>query len=333
MTPDPENGEIMNDYQFVDGTRLSSVIEAIIFASQEPVTAEQICEIIEQGEEQLQLESKAIDTFVEKLNQRYEENGLAFGIESVAGGYAFATRKRYAPWLSIIQHADAYRKLSQSAIETLAIVAYRQPITKPEVDSIRGVDSGYILRQLLEKVLVEVAGRLDAPGKPLIYRTSKHFLTHFGINSIDELPRPREIEEILKDDDMADHRQFLFDRQLELEDMQRGEEEGPLDPSLIEAVESLKDENTGEEEPSDVVAAETETPDSESGEEKDQSPDEEDAPGEQKINGVEAKAEAGEAAESEPEELSVETDDSDDTDEKTKSKRPESDQTDPSDGK
>lgn len=234
----------MEDYQFVDGTRLSSVIESLIFASPEPISAQKICDIIEQGEPfstSEELSSDAIPSFVEKLNQRYEENGLAFTIKRLAGGYTFATRKRFEPWLSIFQHENAYRKLSQSAIETLAIVAYKQPITKPEVDEIRGVDSGYVLRQLLEKVLIEVSGRLDAPGKPLLYRTTSHFLTHFGINSIEELPRPREIEEILKDDDMAEHRQFLFDRQLELEQIEAQAEEGELQTgSLSEAVEKLK---------------------------------------------------------------------------------------------
>lgn len=244
----------MNDYEFVDGTRLSSVIESLIFTSPEPIPADKICEIIVQGEENLELEPGSIEPFVEKLNQRYEENGLAFGIEFVAGGYTFVTRKRYEPWLSIFQHEDAYRKLSQSAIESLAIVAYRQPITKPQVDQIRGVDSGYILRQLLEKVLIEVAGRMDAPGKPLLYRTTKHFLRHFGISSIDELPKPREIEEILKDDDMAAHRQFLVERQLELRDMlEKSEENGAGNGklSLIEAVEKISEEGGEEEDDSE----------------------------------------------------------------------------------
>src|SRR5699024_4894127 len=237
---------MMNDYQFVDGTRLSSVIDSLIFTSPEPITAERLCNIIAQGEENLELEAEAIDPFVDKLNQRYEENGLAFTIELIGGGYTFATKKRYDPWLSIFQHENAYKKLSQSAIETLAIVAYKQPVTKPEVDDIRGVDSGYILRQLLEKVLIEVSGRLDAPGKPLLYRTTKHFLTHFGINSIEELPKPREIEEILKDDDMAEHRQFLFDRQLELKELQRKtEDEETVETaiSLIEAVEHIDEDD------------------------------------------------------------------------------------------
>lgn len=235
----------MNDYQFVDGTRLSSVIESLIFSSPEPITPKKICEIIAKGEENLGLETDAIEPFVDKLNQRYEENGLSFSIELVGGGYTFVTKKRYEPWLSIFQHENAYRKLSQSAIETLAIVAYKQPITKPEVDDIRGVDSGYILRQLLEKVLIEVSGRLDAPGKPLLYRTTNHFLTHFGINSIEELPKPREIEEILKDDDMAEHRQFLFDRQLELKDLQeKAEDEDAVETamSLIDAVEHIDED-------------------------------------------------------------------------------------------
>ena len=186
----------MQDYQFVDGTRLSSVIESLIFASPEPISEDKICEIIAKGEESLGLEPDAIEPFVDKLNQRYEENGLSFNIDYVAGGYTFSTKKRYEPWLSIFQHENAYRKLSQSAIETLAIVAYKQPVTKPEVDDIRGVDSGYMVRQLLEKNLIEVAGRAKGPGKPLLYQTTKDFLQHFGINSVDELPRPREIEDI-----------------------------------------------------------------------------------------------------------------------------------------
>jgi segregation and condensation protein B len=235
----------MQDYQFVDGTRLSSVIESLIFASPEPISEEKICEIIAKGEENLGLETDAIEPFVEKLNQRYEENGLSFTIEYIAGGYTFSTKKRFEPWLSIFQHENAYSKLTQSAIETLAIVAYKQPVTKPEVDDIRGVDSGYMLRQLLEKVLIEVSGRLDAPGKPLLYRTTTHFLKHFGINSIDELPKPREIDEILKDDDMAEHRQFLFDRQLELKELQEkvdDEDTRNTALSLIEAVEKIDEE-------------------------------------------------------------------------------------------
>lgn len=233
----------MNDYQFVDGTLLSSVIEALIFASDEPMPASKVRDIIVENEEQIELDEEAIDSFVEKLNQRYEENGLSFRIERLGGGYTFVTQKKYHYWLSIFQHENAYRKLSQSAIESLAIVAYRQPITKPEVDQIRGVDSGYILRQLMEKALIEVAGRADSPGKPLLYRTTKHFLRHFGINSVDELPKPREIDEILKDDDMAEHRRLLMERQLRMDGLEDIDEE---DKSIDDILDEVREEMIGE---------------------------------------------------------------------------------------
>lgn len=208
----------MLDYRFVDGTRLTSVIEALIFASSEPISWEKLSEIIKESEEELDLDQTTIQKIIGQLNQRFEENDLSFRIEETGGGYTFVTQPRFHPWLSIFQHQNAYRKLSQPAIETLAIVAYRQPITKPEVDSIRGVDSGYILRQLLEKMLVKVSGRADSPGKPLLYKTTSYFLQHFGINKVEELPKPREIDEILKDDDMAEHRRLLMERQMELQD-------------------------------------------------------------------------------------------------------------------
>ncbi len=213
----------MLDYRFVDGTRLASVLEALIFASPEPISWEKLSAILKESEEELELDKKTIRLIVDQLNERFEENDLSFRIEETGGGYTYVTQPRFHPWLSIFQHENAYRKLSQSAIETLAIVAYRQPITKPEVDSIRGVDSGYILRQLLEKMLVKVSGRADSPGKPLLYKTTAYFLKHFGINSVDELPKPREIDEILKDDDMAEHRRLLMERQMDLEDQQAQE--------------------------------------------------------------------------------------------------------------
>jgi segregation and condensation protein B len=214
----------MLDFRFVDGTRLSSVVEALIFASPEPISWQKLSSIIHESEEEIEPDETVIGRIVEQLNHRYEENDLSFRIEKTGGGYTFITQPRYHPWLSIFQHENAYRKLSQSAIETLAIVAYRQPITKPEVDQIRGVDSGYILRQLLEKMLIKVSGRADTPGKPLLYKTTDDFLKHFGINSVNELPKPREIDEILKDDDMAEHRRLLMERQMELDEDEEADE-------------------------------------------------------------------------------------------------------------
>src|SRR5690625_3230998 len=129
----------------------------------------------------------------------------------------------------------------------LAIVAYREPTTKPGVDSRRGVDSGYILRQLMEKMLIRVSGRSNTPGKPLLYKTTAHFLSHFGINNVSELPRPREIDEILKDDDMAVHLRLLLERQMEIED----DEAREIFDSFIEEREMAEGETKGSEKDSD----------------------------------------------------------------------------------
>lgn len=229
----------MLDFRFVDGTRLTSVVEALIFASPDPISWDKLSSIIHESEEEIEPDETVIQRIVDQLNNRYEENDLSFRIEKTGGGYTFVTQPRYHPWLSIFQHENAYRKLSQSAIETLAIVAYRQPITKPEVDQIRGVDSGYILRQLLEKMLVKVSGRADSPGKPLLYKTTDYFLKHFGINSVTELPKPREIDEILKDDDMAEHRRLLMERQMEIDETDEADE------ILEEFLEKFSDEDPG----------------------------------------------------------------------------------------
>jgi segregation and condensation protein B len=223
------------------------VIEALIFASEEPITGSKIRDIIVENEEQIEITEQTVSDFVDKLNERYDENGFSFRIQAMGGGYTFVTEKKYHYWLSIFQHENAYRKLSQSAIESLAIVAYRQPITKPEVDQIRGVDSGYILRQLMEKALIEVSGRADSPGKPLLYRTTKHFLRHFGINSVSELPKPREIDEILKDDDMAEHRQLLMERQLMIEEMEEEEDDVTPEEMADELISEYEEKKTAKE--------------------------------------------------------------------------------------
>jgi segregation and condensation protein B len=167
-----------------------------------------------------------VDQLVDSINCELLDQHRPYSIEMIAGGYSFVTRTEQHRWLRIIQHRNAARRLSQSAIESLAVIAYKQPITKPELDLIRGVDSGYVVRTLLEKDLIEVAGRAETPGRPLYYRTSETFLQHFGLNSVSELPKPREIEEILKDDDMAEHRQLMLELKAELERQQN-----PAQPS------------------------------------------------------------------------------------------------------
>ncbi|HKJ32308.1 MAG TPA: SMC-Scp complex subunit ScpB [Balneolaceae bacterium] len=205
-----------------DGVTLHSIVEAMIFASSMPISAEDICRIISETDERLELMPDDIEQIVNELNDEYNSAGRSFDIQFIGGGYTFSTDNRYYKWLQKFQHENVSRKVTPSALEALAIIAYKQPITKPEIDHIRGVDSGYIVRQLMEKELIKVAGRAERPGRPLLYKTNENFLKHFGLNSVEELPKPREINEILQDDDMAEHRQIMLELKAELAQSQNG---------------------------------------------------------------------------------------------------------------
>lgn len=219
-----------NESTYESGLTLPAIVEAMVFASPEPITAEEIVKALLREDESLEIAPTEIAGIILRLNASYSETGRSFSIVHRGRGYTFATDAKFHTWLQFIQHENTSRKMSLSAIETLAIIAYKQPITKPEIEQIRGVDSSYIVRTLMEKKLIDVAGRRDSPGKPLLYRTSDTFLLHFGITSVDELPKPREIEEILKDDDMAEHRQLLLELRAQLSDQppaDTGDDETP----------------------------------------------------------------------------------------------------------
>lgn len=180
----------------VDGIDLYHIIEAIVFASTEPLPVERIVECIQKEE----IDAKSVKEAIDQLNKRYQEDNHTLRIVKLAGGYQFATHPQYDKWVSRLFKAKAEKKLSQSSLEVLAIVAYRQPITRAEIEKIRGVNADWTLRSLMEKNLLTVVGREDAPGKPLLFGTTKAFLEHFGLFEIAELPKLKEIEDILKED-------------------------------------------------------------------------------------------------------------------------------------
>ncbi len=190
---------------------LKSLIEGLIFAAEEPLTFRQIKAIYEQPgvEEERHIDQQELQSAVDALNEEYRVANRPYRIIMVAGGYQFATLKEYAEWLGRLFHEQARRKLSQSSLETLAIVSYKQPISKPEVEAIRGVNCDYVLKTLLEKELVTIVGRAETVGRPLLYGTTREFLKHFGLNEITDLPRPREIEEILGESQFETERRML----------------------------------------------------------------------------------------------------------------------------
>ena len=143
---------------------------------------------------------KELRVIIEELNEEYEETGRPFRIIEIAGGFHFATTKEYGEFVGLLSRDRARRRLSPAALETISIVAYRQPVTKPEVEAIRGVNCDQVLLSLLERNLIAITGRGDSVGKPLLYGTTDDFLRAFGLNSLSDLPKLRELEELMEDD-------------------------------------------------------------------------------------------------------------------------------------
>jgi segregation and condensation protein B len=191
---------------------VKQLVEALIFAAGEPLSAKQIKEIYEsssrEGEER-RIEGDEVDQIVNELNDEFQQSAKAYRIIRIGGGYQFATLAEYAEWIGKLNKEQGRRKLSQSSLESLSIIAYRQPISKPEIEAIRGVNCDYVLKTLLEKDLVTIVGRAPTPGRPLLYGTTKQFLMHFGLNDIADLPKPREIEELLGDSRYETERRMM----------------------------------------------------------------------------------------------------------------------------
>ena len=194
----------------------TSVIEALIFSSDDSLSAEEIIRAIKSIDgEEIELTKDDVDTTIDLLNQKYIDNGNAFRILRIANGYLYATLEVFAKYAGYLSSERAKRRLSQAALETLSIIAYKQPITKPELESIRGVNSDYILTTLLEKNLITIKGRAETVGRPLLYGTTDEFLKYFGLNNLSDLPKPREIEEIMQDEDFIEQKRKIMMTDLE----------------------------------------------------------------------------------------------------------------------
>ena len=168
---------------------LKFIIESLLFVSEEPLSVQQLKNILETEE------TDAIRAGLEALTDEYDCRGGGFELRQVAGGFQFRTRSEYSDWVKkLLKPSPA--KLSRAALETLAIIAYKQPIIRGDVEHIRGVDCGGVLRMLLEKKLIRVLGRKDIPGRPMIYGTTRQFLEVFNLKDLRDLPSPKEIESL-----------------------------------------------------------------------------------------------------------------------------------------
>lgn len=168
---------------------MKAIIESLLFAAGEPVSLGRLAAVLDS------VPKEEIKNAIAALGAQYAMGGRGLVIDEVAGGYQLRTRKEFAPHIRKLLAAKPPR-LSRSLLETLAIIAYRQPVTRPEIEQLRGVDSGGVLETLLERRLVKIAGRKEAPGRPMLYATTPEFLEVFGLRDLDSLPDLKEFQEI-----------------------------------------------------------------------------------------------------------------------------------------
>jgi segregation and condensation protein B len=243
----------------MEKNELKNIIECLLFVSSKPISIKKFSEVLEG------VESTQIEETIQELVNEYEHVNKPIFIQNVAGGWRMATRKKYGEWIKILFAKDITYKLSNASLETLAIVAYRQPVTIQEIEVIRGVSSGGVIRGLLEKGLVKIAGRKEALGRPVLYRTTDKFLEYFGLESISDIPPleelgiDKEVENLIKSSDDTE-----IDDQVT--DTVSGEESVEKEP--IEDTEELDNEKSLPEE-----EELEEDPDEEPGNEEDSSED------------------------------------------------------------
>jgi segregation and condensation protein B len=177
---------------------LKRIVEALIFAADGPLSAERILETLDPQN------GFELNVVIDELNREYEESGRAFTIRQVAGGYQIVTQPNYANWIKKLYLGRQKTRLSQAALETLALIAFKQPISRVEIAQIRGVNSDGVIGTLLERKLITISGRSEAVGRPLLYSTTPEFLKYFGLNDLADLPKPREIEELFGKEGMPE---------------------------------------------------------------------------------------------------------------------------------
>jgi segregation and condensation protein B len=191
MTEEPqekiENRESRIESPTEGGPTVESVIEAVLFASEEPLSEARLADIVEIG-------VKQVRQHIKNLNDKYEANNNAFRIEQIAGGYQMLTLAPYNYWLKKMLRARSDSKLSPASLETLAIIAYKQPVMRADIEAIRGVAVGEVIRNLMYKGLVKIVGRAEVLGRPMLYGTTKKFLEVFGLNSLKDLPKVEELK-------------------------------------------------------------------------------------------------------------------------------------------
>ena len=201
----------------VDPAQARAIIEAILLTATEPVTPGRLVDLL------AGYNGRDIREAIDALNAQYEAAGHGIEVVELAGGYQLASRQECAPWLRKYHKTSRQVRLTPAGLEVLAIVAFKQPVTRVEIDNIRGVSSASVLQTLMELNMVRLAGRSDGIGKPMLFGTTREFLVHFGLRGLGELPKPKELEELLAEGQPPTTAHQLAS---ELDELQKQAEEG-----------------------------------------------------------------------------------------------------------
>ncbi len=190
MGKDDDVETMSGQAEAIDARELKAILEAVLFVSPEPVPVARLMSILGTVSKAEVVQALGV------LAHDLDREGRGIQLVQVAGGYRLVTKQEYGPWLKRIDKAKTAQKLSRSALESLAIIAYKQPLVRAEIEEIRGVETSGVLRTLCERKLVRIVGRKDVPGRPIMYGTTKFFLEHFGLQDLSQLPPLREFKEL-----------------------------------------------------------------------------------------------------------------------------------------
>lgn len=185
-----ETASAADAVQTIAERELKAILESLLFVSPEPLSAVRLVSVL--GD----VTKAEVERTLRSLGEELEQEGRGIRLVEVAGGYRLVTKQEYAPWVKRLDKAKSATKLSRSALESLAIIAYKQPLVRSEIEEIRGVETSGVVRTLLERKLVRIVGRKEVPGRPIMYGTTKFFLEHFGLNDLSQLPPLREFKEL-----------------------------------------------------------------------------------------------------------------------------------------
>jgi len=243
-----------------------AIIEAVLLTATDPVSSSRLVALFDD------YNGRDVRNFIDELNMEYSQGDRSFSIIEIGGGFQIATREDFGAWLRKFHNNPNQIRLSQAALESLAIVAFKQPITRIEIDAIRGVNSGGVMQTLMELQMVRIVGRSESMGKPMLFGTTRDFLLHFGLKSLVDLPKAKELDELLSSgEDKAELRRHLAEGLADLEVQALANDHADVNPSQSAGL----GEFSSEELPPENISSSVENPDNEIDSMSKKAPDEE----------------------------------------------------------